>query len=100
MATNLDDCAEITLTGVTAYPATPQVSLDFIANAITLANLHGTARIYYNFDGSADDHRVLVPNTPLAAFSEERRVARVWLRCDDAAALDVRAVVLASSGTD
>lgn len=74
-----DSLQTVDVTATVAYPATPQVVLGFTADSLILMDEHATARIYVSYNGTVD-HRVLIPNTPLWALAEERRVQKVWIR--------------------
>lgn len=67
------------LAAVTAFPSTPQVTLEFTPRTIMVVNEHATESVDVSFDGTTV-HGKLTPGTLDAGMVFEQRVRRVWLR--------------------
>ena len=97
MSAQHDILVTVDLTAVTDYPATANVVLPFTADTIILYDDHATARIYVSYNGT-DNHRVLIPNTPMWALGEDRNVQKIWLKRETGAFVGTVNCIVEASG--
>lgn len=76
-----------TLTSVSAYPASPQVEVPFLPDALYLKVESGTPGVLVSFDG-VNDHLHIVPDDLLVLV--RTRCTKVWLKEDTAGASTFR----------
>jgi hypothetical protein len=83
---------QFTITGVTAYPSTPQVSAELIPAMVILQN-RDDASVYFSFDGTNDHGQIQegesISISPASGYGGA--YSRVWLReANDGTAAVVR----------
>lgn len=81
----------VTLTGISAYPATPQVTVPFKPDAYYIRVESGTPGVYISFDG-VNDFLHVVPLDALVPI--QTKAQKVWLKEDGAGASTCRVSAL------
>jgi len=73
-----NDMQTANVSGLSAYPASPQVTIPFDPTGVLIVNEHATEVVFISFDGT-NNHGKLIPGT-MSAVEWKYRGRKVWIK--------------------